>query len=79
MTTEWVTPWASFGLVPPGSSVGTGIQYLGFDPGQIDPRFGVDDEWLRAAELILVEPVDLGGFTTSLSVGEVPAPKETGR
>ncbi len=70
---------ATLGLVPGASSVGTVIQYLELDPQRFNASFGVDDQWLGGAELILVEPEDLGVITRPLHVEGVPAPGGDGK
>ena len=71
---------AVLGLAPRRSSIDvwTGSYHLEFDEARSDAAFTVDDEWLRGAELLLVQPESLGVITRPLRVEGVPAPGEGG-
>ena len=77
----FLTPWGQsrftpvLGLVSMNvSDVWTGSQRLEFDAIQSEAPFAFDEEWLRGAELLLVEPEFLGVVTRPLRVEGVPAP-----
>lgn len=78
----FLSPWG-FGRFTPvvglvslraAVDVWTGLQHLEFDESRWDPGFPVNDDWLRGAELLLVEPEELGVVTRPLRVEGVPAP-----
>jgi hypothetical protein len=58
---------ATLGLLGPSLPMArTGSLQLEYDPAQSDASFAVDDEWIRGAELIRMEPEDLGVITRPL-------------